>query len=93
MSNGGGFGLNIFGQNKGNLKSLRLGQNSQQNGKTKSRLNKLSSRWDKLIKIGQHITQSISLSILMGNMPNIADGCKKCNQFSLEIYHKQKVEK
>ena len=93
MSNGGGCGLNIFGQNKGNFKSLRLGQNSQQIGHTQSRLKKLSSRWDKLFKIGQHMTRSISLSILVGNMPSIADGCKKFNQFSLDIYHKQKVEK
>ena len=44
----GGFGQNIFGQTKGNFNSLQIGHNSQQIEQTHIRLDKLSSRWDKL---------------------------------------------
>ena len=59
---------------------------------THSRLDKLPADWktvhqmvQTVLKIGQNITQSIILSILMGNLFNIADGCTIFKRFSPKI--------
>ena len=60
--------------------------NSQQIGQTVQQMEQT------VLKIGQNIAQSISLSILMGNVSNIADGCTILKQFSLEINRSYKVK-
>ena len=60
--------------------------NSQQFGQTVQQIGQTA------LKIGNKIAQLMSLSILMGNLCNIADGCTivLC-QFSLKINHSYKI--